>query len=129
MAKMHSSCYAVCLLASMIVNILLMTQQYKVRNQLTWSQNAAAEAESVASISCSGNGRAYVDGLVVDGKPVCECNSCFQGPDCSQFITDCPADADRFGLAIPLKSPSPLLPVAKFFFFFFYIFFFWSWDL
>nr|XP_027090819.1 tryptophan aminotransferase-related protein 4-like [Coffea arabica] len=94
MAKMHSSCYAVCLLASMIVNVLLMTQQNKVRNQLTWSQNAAAEAESVASISCSGNGRAYVDGLVVDGKPVCECNSCFQGPDCSQFITDCPADAD-----------------------------------
>lgn len=94
MAKMHCSCYAICLLASIVVNVLLLTNQYRARNQLTWSQNAAAEAESVASISCSGNGRAYVDGLVVDGKPVCECNSCFQGPDCSEFIPDCPADAN-----------------------------------
>lgn len=55
---------------------------------------AAAEAEAVASISCSGHGRAYLDGVVVDGKPVCECNTCFHGPDCSNFIPGCAADVN-----------------------------------
>ncbi|PSS19523.1 Tryptophan aminotransferase-related protein [Actinidia chinensis var. chinensis] len=55
---------------------------------------AAMEAEAVASELCSGHGRAYLDGLVVGGKPVCECNTCFGGPDCSLFSPDCAADVD-----------------------------------
>ncbi|XP_021806747.1 tryptophan aminotransferase-related protein 4-like isoform X2 [Prunus avium] len=63
--------------------------------RLTWSKRAAEEAERVAAISCSGHGSAYLDGLVLDGKePVCECNSCYEGPDCSEFVTGCAANAD-----------------------------------
>ncbi|KAK6938234.1 Alliinase, EGF-like domain [Dillenia turbinata] len=63
-------------------------------NELLWSRRAAEEAEAVAAISCSGHGRAYVDGVLENGKPVCECNKCYKGPDCSQFRPDCVADAD-----------------------------------
>ena len=69
-----------CLLSSIILNLLFIINIY-VGGQwkLSWSSRAAAEAEAVAAISCSGHGRAYLDGLVVDGnEPVCECNTCFQ---------------------------------------------------
>ncbi|XWS24915.1 hypothetical protein CRYUN_Cryun27aG0025900 [Craigia yunnanensis] len=85
-----------CLISSIILNLLFIINIY-VGGQwkLSWSSRAAAEAEAVAAISCSGHGRAYLDGLVVDGnEPVCECNTCFTGPDCSQFISDCTANAD-----------------------------------
>ncbi|KAK4382639.1 Alliin lyase 1 [Sesamum angolense] len=59
-----------------------------------WAQEAAAEAEAVALISCSEHGRAYLDGVVVDGKPVCECNTCYRGHDCSLLNPDCAANAD-----------------------------------
>ncbi|KAH9304282.1 hypothetical protein KI387_008686, partial [Taxus chinensis] len=26
------------------------------------------------------------------GTPICECNACFTGPDCSQMVADCVAD-------------------------------------
>ncbi|KAF4372786.1 hypothetical protein F8388_000953 [Cannabis sativa] len=69
-------------------------------------RKAAEEAEVVASISCSGHGRAYIDSTIVNvnqqqqqqqelGGPVCECNSCYGGPYCSQLLPSCPADADR----------------------------------
>ncbi|KAL0408391.1 UNVERIFIED_CONTAM: Tryptophan aminotransferase-related protein 4 [Sesamum radiatum] len=64
------------------------------RRPLSWSAGAAAEAEAVASISCSGHGRAFLDGLIENGKPVCECNACYGGPDCSQLLPNCVADAD-----------------------------------
>ncbi|CAH2035248.1 unnamed protein product [Thlaspi arvense] len=62
----------------------------------TWTNRAAVEAEEVASVSCSGHGRAYVDGLdVLDGnKPPCECNNCYTGKDCSFLLPDCPVDAN-----------------------------------
>ncbi|CAL0328560.1 unnamed protein product [Lupinus luteus] len=60
----------------------------------TWTTGAAEEAEEVAAIPCSGHGRAYLDGLVLNGhEPVCECNSCYSGLDCSNFSTDCVANA------------------------------------
>ncbi|GLT65407.1 hypothetical protein SLA2020_378430 [Shorea laevis] len=44
--------------------------------KLSWSKRAAAEAEAVAAFSCSGHGRAYLDGLVVNGKPIsCAANA------------------------------------------------------
>lgn len=105
------SCYSVCLLISIGLNIFLVTKPYlqgrddingliKKRipagNKLSWTQRAAEEAEAVASISCSGHGRAFLDGLVQlnDGKPACECNSCYGGDDCSVLSLDCVADAD-----------------------------------
>ncbi|KAL4354693.1 hypothetical protein GQ457_06G006660 [Hibiscus cannabinus] len=60
----------------------------------SWTRTAAAEAESVASISCSGHGRAFLDGSILDGEPVCECNPCYGGPHCSVFLPECVADAD-----------------------------------
>lgn len=99
-----SFCYGVCLLASLLVNIFfsvsLMIKWYSWNNNdnnISWTQIAAAEAEAVASVACSGHGRAFLDGLIDDvhGNPVCECNTCFHGPDCSQFLPDCPANADR----------------------------------
>ncbi|XP_059631526.1 tryptophan aminotransferase-related protein 4-like [Cornus florida] len=97
MDKTQSSKNSVFLVFSVILNVLFITNLYvggKWKQQLSWSQGAAAEAEAVASVSCSGHGRAYLDGLVVDGKPVCECNTCYGGPDCSEFSHGCPADAD-----------------------------------
>lgn len=60
-----------------------------------WSQSAAEEAEAVAAISCSGHGRAFVDGIMINGRPSCECNTCYHGSDCSIPSLDCSADADR----------------------------------
>ncbi|KAL1831254.1 hypothetical protein ACET3Z_000905 [Daucus carota] len=84
-----------CLLCSILVNIFF-SYDHLVSNKwsLSWSTSAAAEAEAVASISCSGHGRAYLDGLVVDGRPICECNTCYDGPDCSNYIPDCPSDVN-----------------------------------
>ncbi|XP_039170628.1 tryptophan aminotransferase-related protein 4-like [Eucalyptus grandis] len=61
---------------------------------LSWSGRAAAEAELAAARECSGHGRAYLDGVVVDGRPACECNTCYGGPECSLFLPSCSADAD-----------------------------------
>ncbi|XVF39027.1 hypothetical protein PTKIN_Ptkin01aG0002500 [Pterospermum kingtungense] len=86
-----------CLLSCLILYLLIIISIY-VGGQwkkLSWSSKAAAEAEAVAATSCSEHGRAYLDGLVVDGNvPVCECNTCYTGPDCSLFIPDCIANAD-----------------------------------
>jgi len=62
----------------------------------TWSTRAAEETEAVAAIPCSGHGRAYLDGLILKdmNESLCECNSCYAGSDCSQFLSDCPANAD-----------------------------------
>ncbi|XP_015886333.2 tryptophan aminotransferase-related protein 4-like isoform X1 [Ziziphus jujuba] len=101
--KEISSKYTVLLvricLCSIFVNILFVVREYyggeDYELQLSWSRKAAAEAESVAAISCSGHGRTYLDGTILDGeKPVCECNPCYGGLDCSHFLPDCPADAD-----------------------------------
>ncbi|XP_027357438.1 tryptophan aminotransferase-related protein 4-like [Abrus precatorius] len=64
------------------------------RWNINWTQNATEEAEAVSSISCSGHGRAFLDGLFLHGKPVCECNMCYGGSDCSQLLSDCMVDAD-----------------------------------
>ncbi|KAK9943745.1 hypothetical protein M0R45_009343 [Rubus argutus] len=96
MAKLPQSCYVVCLAFSIVVNLSLIFKLYGHGEwELSWSRRAAEEAELVAAVPCSGHGRAYLDGLVLDGKePVCECNSCYGGPDCSQFLTDCESNAD-----------------------------------
>lgn len=67
-----------------------------VKAELTWTRRAAEEAEAVAAISCSGHGMAFVDGVRDNGRPVCECNNCYSGPDCSQLLPNCTADATRF---------------------------------
>lgn len=99
---------AVVFLASVILNIsLLWNHNYfgfsgsYIEENLSWSRRAAAEAEAVALVDCSGHGRAYLDGISSEedggkGKlPVCECNTCYGGSDCSQFLPECAADADR----------------------------------
>ncbi|XP_076932147.1 tryptophan aminotransferase-related protein 4-like [Bidens hawaiensis] len=62
-------------------------------SELTWTKRAALEAEAVAAVSCSGHGRAFVDTLAPGGQPVCECNGCYNGTDCSVFDPECPAMA------------------------------------
>ncbi|MCL7042726.1 hypothetical protein MKW94_001722 [Papaver nudicaule] len=117
------SCYWVLLLClSVILNLLLasyvliisegnitISKSSDEQNELSWTRRAAKEAEDVASISCSGHGRAFLDGILstttnhLKGAdegianpllPSCECNSCYYGSDCSKFSPDCPADAD-----------------------------------
>ncbi|KAJ4850239.1 hypothetical protein Tsubulata_008170 [Turnera subulata] len=93
-----------CLVCSVILNVYY---HFKAKNEDerleswegSWSRAAAIEAEGVAAIRCSGHGRAYLDGWVVDdddegSSPVCECHSCYGGPDCSQFFPSCSANAD-----------------------------------
>ncbi|KAH7525070.1 hypothetical protein FEM48_Zijuj06G0186100 [Ziziphus jujuba var. spinosa] len=81
------------------VNILFAVRVYVVGvdglGELSWSRKAAEQAEAVAAISCSGHGRAYLDGIILDGeKPICECNPCYGGLDCSHFLPNCSADAE-----------------------------------
>ncbi|CDP11450.1 unnamed protein product [Coffea canephora] len=87
--------YKFFLVWSVSLNFLLFSLVISRNSELSWSKKAAAEAEAAASVSCSGHGRAYIDGFVLDGgKPVCECNGCYAGHDCSEVIPDCIADAD-----------------------------------
>lgn len=104
--EMSSKCIALIMVivctCSILVNIVFVVRVYYLveedgLSELSWSRKAAAEAESVAAISCSGHGRAYLDGIILDGKePICECNPCYGGPHCSQFYSACAADADRY---------------------------------
>ncbi|KAL0324893.1 UNVERIFIED_CONTAM: Tryptophan aminotransferase-related protein 4 [Sesamum radiatum] len=92
-------CCSFCFLASVALNLFFVISPYylsdwKKQKLSNWAEEAAAEAEAVALISCSGHGRAYLDGVVVDGKPVCECNTCYTGPDCSLLNPDCAADVN-----------------------------------
>lgn len=81
--------------SSFFLNVFFFSYHFlPYRPHLNWSRTAAAEAELVAAISCSGHGRAYLDGILVDGLPSCECNTCYAGSDCSQLLSDCPADGD-----------------------------------
>ncbi|CAB4319820.1 unnamed protein product [Prunus armeniaca] len=104
MAKLQSS-YFVCFGFSIFVNLFFVLKLYVGGEwELSWSRRAAEDAEHVAAISCSGHGRAYLDGLVLDGKePVCECNSCYGGPDCSEFLTACAANVDKYSLSLSLS--------------------------
>ncbi|CAL9756186.1 unnamed protein product [Musa acuminata subsp. burmannicoides] len=86
------------LLSSLFLNLFLLSYvsiifcQYP---QLRWTSAAAAEAEAIAAIDCSGHGRAFLDGVTVGkGLPGCECNTCYGGNDCSLLMPECPADAD-----------------------------------
>ncbi|CAN6928695.1 unnamed protein product [Brassica oleracea] len=85
--------------ASIILNLVLIIHVL-YNNSTTWNPSwtnrAAKEAEDVASVSCSGHGRAYLDGLgILDGnKPPCECNNCYTGKDCSFLLPDCHAAAN-----------------------------------
>jgi hypothetical protein len=63
---------------------------------LSWALQAAREAEGTAATDCSGHGQVFLDGVAgKDGRPGCECNTCFSGPDCSLQTPNCTADADR----------------------------------
>ncbi|KAJ8485164.1 hypothetical protein OPV22_017649 [Ensete ventricosum] len=73
----------------------LFLHQHKQPASLGWTGSAATEAEAVAAVNCSGHGRAFLDGVLAgDGLPVCECNKCYYGSDCSRLLHDCPADVD-----------------------------------
>ena len=95
MATVQSFIYALILISSIILNLFSANVFLRIRWEQSWTKMAATEAETVASISCSGHGRAFLDGLVVNAKPICECNACFAGTDCSDFLSDCVVDADR----------------------------------
>ncbi|XP_068653602.1 tryptophan aminotransferase-related protein 3-like [Aristolochia californica] len=67
---------------------------------LTWTRRPALEAENVASVNCSGHGRAFLDGFRNNGQPVCECYGCYRGADCSDFQPD--------GCTVHVDSGDPL---------------------
>ncbi|KAL6311298.1 hypothetical protein AAG906_000873 [Vitis piasezkii] len=96
MGQLQRWIYPAGLLCSVILNVVFVVLYVQMNSKWKpdWSKSAAKEAEAVAAVTCSGHGRAYSDGLVVDGSPVCECNTCFEGPDCSQFSPHCAADVE-----------------------------------
>ncbi|XP_007019618.2 PREDICTED: tryptophan aminotransferase-related protein 3 [Theobroma cacao] len=94
MAKITSFKYTIFLSCSSILNLLFFSHYLHGGMEQSYTKNAAAEAEAVAAISCSGHGRAFLDGSILHGKHVCECDACYGGPDCSDFLPDCIADAD-----------------------------------
>lgn len=66
---------------------------------LTWTKQAAEEAEAAAAYHCSGHGYVFVDTVNIaaddEGKTFnCECNDCYTGPDCSQIVADCVVNSD-----------------------------------
>lgn len=66
---------------------------------LTWTKQAAEEAEAAAAYHCSGHGYVFVDTVNIaaddEGKTFnCECNDCYTGPDCSLIVADCVVNAD-----------------------------------
>ncbi|KAG8377302.1 hypothetical protein BUALT_Bualt08G0015100 [Buddleja alternifolia] len=69
--KIRISCCNVYLLASIALNVFFIRNSYLGRH-----------------------GIAYLDGFVENGKPICECNTCYAASDCSVFTPDCAADAD-----------------------------------
>ncbi|KAK1259825.1 Tryptophan aminotransferase-related protein 4 [Acorus gramineus] len=77
-------------------SVLLLLLPFGSTPEPGWTNPASTEAEAVAAIRCSGHGRAYIDGVHIGGVPVCECNTCYGGSDCSEISPDCPADADRY---------------------------------
>jgi hypothetical protein len=107
--KAHVSAYVAASLAcSTVLNLFFIVNLYVGGDwKLSWSKKAAAEAEAVAAISCSSHGRAYLDGMVVNGKPICDCNSCYGGPDCSVFLPACAVNADGYP-SLFLSPPSYL---------------------
>ncbi|KAJ4806913.1 Tryptophan aminotransferase-related protein 4 [Rhynchospora pubera] len=95
--------YLVLFSLSVLLNIFLLCQHFSFHSpsrpsstisELSWTRRAAAEAEAVAAISCSGHGRAYVDGVLDNWRPTCECNTCYIGSDCSVLLSNCSADVD-----------------------------------
>nr|AYN25508.1 alliinase [Allium chinense] len=84
--KMPSLLILICIIMSSFVNNNI------AQAKVTWTSKAAEEAEAVANINCSEHGRAFLDGILSDGSPKCECNTCYTGADCSQKITGCSAD-------------------------------------
>ncbi|KAJ4964930.1 hypothetical protein NE237_016779 [Protea cynaroides] len=95
MAKIHGWKWVVGLASSILLNLFLILNIYLRRStELTWTREAAEQAEAVAAFSCSGHGHAFLDGLAAEGKPACECNSCYGGSHCSEFSPDCPADVN-----------------------------------
>ncbi|XP_039068375.1 tryptophan aminotransferase-related protein 4-like [Hibiscus syriacus] len=75
------------LICSIVLNLLLFASIYYHGGWGgSWTETAAAQAKFVASISCSGHGRTFLDGSILDGKPVCECNACYAGPHCSVLL-------------------------------------------
>lgn len=89
MARVHSLKYILSFTCSIALNLFLVSMFIRNRCQQNWTQEAMAEAEAVSSISCSGHGKAFLDGLLLHGKHVCECNMCYGGSDCSQLLPDC----------------------------------------
>ncbi|XXG56140.1 hypothetical protein AAC387_Pa03g3635 [Persea americana] len=92
-----SKCFFFLLSSSLSLNLFLLYLFFFGRqsDRLTWTRQAALEAEAVASLSCSGHGRAFLDGIGSShGEPACECYACYAGSDCSELLPDCPADAD-----------------------------------
>jgi hypothetical protein len=98
-------CLAVLLFSSLLLNAVFLAHHFFSPSlldegsgcELSWTLQAASEAEAVAATECSGHGHVFLDGLVgKDGRPTCECNRCFGGPDCSVRTANCTADADRY---------------------------------
>ncbi|CAM6081828.1 unnamed protein product [Calypogeia fissa] len=60
-----------------------------------WAHQAADIAETLATYDCSGHGTVFMDTLQTSANEVvCECHSCFTGPTCAEYETDCVARVD-----------------------------------
>ncbi|GLJ10603.1 hypothetical protein SUGI_0131600 [Cryptomeria japonica] len=94
------------LVFSLVLNGLLLLRPPKHGQLLSddnwkgmgWTRKAAEEAEAVSlQYQCSGHGYVFVDTFITDdnGSLACECNACYTGLDCSQFLPDCLANANE----------------------------------
>lgn len=93
--------------SSLLLNVFLLAHHYFLRSTLgsfgdgtgdglSWALQPAKEAEAVAATDCSGHGQVFLDGITGEnGRPGCECNRCFGGPDCSVRMENCSANAAR----------------------------------
>jgi hypothetical protein len=86
------------LCSSLLLNALFLAHYLLSPSRgLSWALQAAREAEVVAAEDCSGHGQVFLDGVTgEDGRPGCECNAYFTGPDSSQRDPNCTADAKMY---------------------------------
>jgi hypothetical protein len=62
----------------------------------SWAVDEASTVVNAAMVSCSGKGLQFADSAGAG----CECNQCYEGPDCSQLVQNCTLDLSRYYAAL-----------------------------
>lgn len=102
--------FTLLLVASVSINVILLLvllglavtgnlyiKRVKGGNLLgSWAVDEASTVVNAAMVSCSGKGLRFADSI----GGGCECNQCYEGPNCSQLTLNCTLDLSRYNAAL-----------------------------